>query len=80
MKVTTIEVSTDELFALAKQGARNGFSFYQFLLEKYSQVKRVFDAIANSNADFSQFEVYCDLIMTREDAIQFLVDAGHFRV
>ncbi len=79
MKVTTIEVSTDELFSLAKQSrARNGFCFYEFLLYKYDHVSQAFAESANGDADFSQFENYCDSIMTRSDAIQFLFEAGHF--
>lgn len=78
MKMTTIEVSTEELLALAKQGSRSDFGFYQFLFEKYVQVRQVFADVAYSDANFDRFEHYCDAIMTRQDAIQYLIEAGHF--
>lgn len=74
------EIPTEELFKLAKAPAANGFSIYEFLLETCSEVKMIFDKVAQSGGNFALFERFCDSVMTRENAITFLYESGHFRV
>ena len=77
MKKLTL-LSTARLLELAKM-PDDGHTVYEYMLETHSEAQTHFDKAANVTGDFDAYNRFCDSVMTRDIAINFLCDTGRFR-